>query len=120
MRQTSSLYGTMLLVSMEPTSRQLRILGNLMDRNLIWEAVGHQYFVQYDNRSERELRIKPEELEEMAERGWIRRVCVPRSEQRLDRYELTNEAWIFEEISRRKAPHRESELVGRIRAHKRA
>lgn len=93
---------------MEPTVRHRRILGNLKSGNLIWEVVGRKYFSQFDSRSDRELRIQPEDLEAMANMGWVR---VVQSPQRLNRYELADTAPSFEEIGRRKPPERESEIL---------
>lgn len=104
---------------MEPTARQRRILVNLGDQNLIWEVVGRKYFLQFDTRLGREIRIQPQELEEMTASGWIRRVQAAKSEQRLNRYELAADAAVLTGIRQRKPPHSESEMAGRTRARQR-
>ena len=109
----------MLVSIVEPTARQRRILGNLKSGNLIWEVVGRKYFSQFDDRSDRELHIRAEDLREMIDTGWIRLVQLPRSEQRLNRYELAGAAPGFEEIGRRKPPLRESEGVVPMRLRRR-
>ena len=111
-------YGTIFLVShMEPTARQRRILANLKDSNLIWEVVGQRFFLQFDNRTEREIRIRPGELDEMSNLGWIRLVQSPKAEQRLDRYDLADRAPILEDS--RKPPRRESQGASPIQARRR-
>ena len=102
---------------MEPTARQRRILANLKDSNLIWEVVGQKFFLQFDNRTEREIRIRPGQLDEMSNLGWIRLVQSPKAEQRLDRYELADRAPIF--VETRKPPRRESRSANSIQARRR-
>jgi len=106
---------TILVVLIEPTSRELRILRNLMQKNAIWEEVGHKYLVQFDDPTGKQLRIQPDELERMAGAGWIRSVRFPRSAQRLNRYELAEAGSAIEQLSRRKAPQREIEIIERLR-----
>jgi len=104
---------------MEPTARQRRILANLKGNNLIWEVGGQRYFSQFDNRFDREIRIHARELEEMSALGWIRRVEFPKAEQRLDRYEPTENAPHFDGIGHRKPPARESQILGLARRRRR-
>jgi hypothetical protein len=108
----------MLLVPTRSTNRELRILRNLMDKNAIWEKVGHEYFVQFDEQSGKELRIAPDELKHLTTCGWIRLVRPPRSAQRLDFYELTDEGSALDDVIRRKSVQREFEpLQQRRRRH---
>jgi hypothetical protein len=109
----------MRITAMEPSARQRRILANLAEQNLIWEVVGRRYFVQFDMRSEREMRLRPDELAEMTRHGWIRFVQVPKAEQRLNRYELVEGVAIATEANRRKPPQSESETKGGLRMRRR-
>ena len=86
-----------------------------MQKNAIWEQIGHKYVVQFDDHTGKQLRIQPDELERMASAGWIRSVLFPRSAQRLNRYELADEGSAIEHLSRRKAPQREIEIIERLR-----
>lgn len=104
---------------MEPSAQQRRILTNLREGNLIWEVTGRKYFSQFDNRSNRELHIQPQDLDEMANVGWIRLVKLPRAEQRLNRYELADDAPTVEDMGRRKPPTRESEAARPVRVRRR-
>ena len=100
---------TILIVQIEPTRRQLRILQNLRTANYIWEKAGAPDFVQFDETSGKELRLKQTEVMQMAASGWIRRVQHPPSAQRLDRYELAdNGIELLEDNSLRKGPAREN------------
>ena len=105
----------MLLVPTKPTRRELRILRNLIDNNYIWEEIGQKHFVQFDGRTGKQVRIRPDELERMATSGWIRHVRFPRSAQRLDRYELTEEGSTIDLLSQRKTPQRELESIEHLR-----
>jgi DNA-binding PadR family transcriptional regulator len=76
--------------------------------------------MQFDDRTERERRIQPQELNKMIQSGWIRQVSAPRLEQRLDRYELTEDGRILLQTHSRKTARRESEITEPIRLQKRA
>jgi hypothetical protein len=110
----------MLLVSTRPTSRELRILRNLADRNAIWEEPGRKYFVQFDESTGKEIRIRANELEHMGTCGWIRLVHPPKAAQRLDHYELTAEGAGLEELVQRKSAQREVEPIQQARPRRRA
>jgi hypothetical protein len=110
----------MLLVPTRPSSRELRILRNLADKNSIWEKVGREYFVQFDEATNREIRIQQNELEQMKACGWIRLVHPPKSAQRLDHYELTAEGASLDGLIRRKSPQRELEPLSHTEPRRRA
>ena len=38
-----------MVLPIEPTSREIRSLRNLIQGNAIWEKVGHKYLVQFDD-----------------------------------------------------------------------
>lgn len=97
----------MLLVPTSPSSRDLRIIRNLILRNAIWEELGHSNFVQFDEQTGKELRIQPKDLKRMTASGWIQLVQPPKSAQRLDHYELTEEGAAFKHLALRKAPQQE-------------
>jgi hypothetical protein len=109
----------MLLVPSRPTSRERRILRNLAERNEIWEELGREYFVQFDESRGREIRIRANELEHMSACGWIRRVHPPKAAQRLDRYELTAEGAVLKELVQRKSAQREVEPIQKARPPRR-
>jgi hypothetical protein len=100
---------TISLVPSVPTKRQLRILKNLMGNNGIWEKAGRKYFLQFDEHSGKEVRLKSDELHEMAAAGWIQPVRFPPSAQRLDRYEIAELGLAFGRPSP-KEPQRASDM----------
>ena len=107
-------------VSNKPTGRQLRIIRNLIAKNQIWETVGREYFTQFDESTERDIRIRPSELQQMEICGWIRRLRHPQAHQRLDYYELTAEGASHNAMAHRKSPQREAAPDFFIRPRRRA
>jgi hypothetical protein len=71
------------------SSRQRRILSGLARRDLIWEVPDKSYFTQFNEATGRAGRLRLEELLQMQESGWIRRVS--QGPNRLDHWEITAE-----------------------------
>ena len=71
------------------SSRQRRILAGLARGDLIWEVADKAYFTQFNEATARDGRIRLDELLQMQERGWIRRVS--QGAHRLDHWEITDE-----------------------------
>jgi hypothetical protein len=107
-------------VPTRPNSRELRILRNLSANNAIWEQIGREYFVQFDESTGKDIRIRANELERMSACGWIRLVRPPKAAQKLDHYELTAEGAAVEEVVERKSPQREQEPIQQTKPRRRA
>jgi hypothetical protein len=73
-------------------SRQRRILAGLARGDLIWEVADKAYFTQFNEATARDGRLRLEELLQMQESGWIRRVS--EGANRLDHWEITEEGRI--------------------------
>lgn len=86
------------------TAREVRIIRNLIANNVIWEAVGRNYFTQFDESSGREIRIRLAELQRMEGCGWIRLVHPPKAAQRLDHYQITPHGASVEGLTHAKSP----------------
>ena len=71
------------------SSRQRRILSGLARGDLIWEVPDKSYFTQFNEATGRNGRLQLDELLQMQESGWIRRVS--EGANRLDHWEITEE-----------------------------
>lgn len=71
------------------SSRQRRILAGLARGDLIWEVADKAYFTQFNDATARDGRLRLDELLQMQESGWIRRVS--EGADRLDHWEITEE-----------------------------
>jgi hypothetical protein len=69
--------------------RQRRILAGLTRGDLIWEVPDKSYFTQFNEATGRDGRLRLDELLQMQESGWIRRVS--QGPNRLDHWEITAE-----------------------------
>jgi hypothetical protein len=67
--------------------RQRRILAGLTRGDLIWEVPDKLYFKQFNAATGRDGRLRLDELLQMQESGWIRRVS--QGPNRLDHWEIT-------------------------------
>ena len=70
-------------------SRQRRILAGLERGDRIWEVADKAYFTQFNEATARDGRLRLDELLQMQESGWIRRVS--QGPNRLDHWEITAE-----------------------------
>lgn len=107
-------------MSAKPTSRELRILRNLADKNAIWESLGRKHFVQFDELTGTEMLVRRTEIDHLTASGWIRLVQLPKSAQRLDHYELTTEGASLEGMLQRKMPKLELEPLLQLSRRRRA
>jgi hypothetical protein len=71
------------------STRQRRILSGLARGDLIWEVPDKSYFTQINEATGRAGRLRLEELLQMQESGWIRRLS--QGPKRLDHWEITAE-----------------------------
>ena len=62
--------------------------------DLIWEVAGKSYRSIYNERLSRQQRVPASTVEEMEQRGWIRRLDNPNS-SRLDGWEMTAQGRAF-------------------------
>src|SRR5450631_4719929 len=72
------------------TAQQKRILRLMCNGDLIWEVAGKSYRSIYNERLGRQQRVPASTVEEMEQRGWIRRLDNPNS-SRLDGWEMMRE-----------------------------
>jgi DNA-binding MarR family transcriptional regulator len=77
-----------------PTAQQKRILRLMLNDDLIWEVAGKSYRSIYHERLDRQQRIPASAIEDMEQRGWIRRLDNPNS-SRLDGWEMTEQGRAF-------------------------
>ena len=77
-----------------PTAQQKRILRLMLNDDLIWEVAGKSYRSIYNERLGRQQRVPASAIEEMEQRGWIRRLDNPNS-SRLDGWEMTEQGRAF-------------------------
>jgi hypothetical protein len=71
------------------TALQKRILNALLRDDLIWEVAGADYFTQFNEKTGKQVRIRPAELESMHVLGWIERVWHDPASHKLDYWQLT-------------------------------
>jgi DNA-binding MarR family transcriptional regulator len=62
----------------------------MLNGDLIWEVAGKSYRSLYNERLGRQQRVPASAVEEMEQRGWIRRLDNPNS-SRLDGWEMTEQ-----------------------------
>lgn len=77
------------LLNLSP--RERRILQWMKDGNRIFEVIDKKYFIVYDDRADRDHRVKKEELDALERAGWIMPVPNP-DRQHLDSWEVS-EQW---------------------------
>ena len=77
-------------MSVLPDSRQSRILASLETGDFIWEVNGESYFTQFNDRSDRQSRVRRQEIEALDEQGWILRIRHDPAARRLDYYDITD------------------------------
>ena len=66
----------------------------MLNDDLIWEVAGKSYRSIYNERLDRQQRIPASAIEDMEQRGWIRRLDNPNS-SRLDGWEMTEQGRAF-------------------------
>jgi DNA-binding MarR family transcriptional regulator len=83
----------------------------MLNGDLIWEVAGKGYRSIYNERLGRQQRIPASAIEDMEQRGWIRRLDNPNS-SRLDGWEMTEQGRAFaaQLRTRRQAEPRASSL----------
>ena len=77
-------------MDMEPTAQHRRILGLMVNGELIWEVLRKSYRSIYNEKRGRDQRVPPAIVDAMEQQGWLRRQPNPES-QRLDGWELTEQ-----------------------------
>ena len=71
------------------TARHRRILSSLSHDDLLWEVPGQPYFTQFNERTGKQMRVRVDILEQMEQRGLIRRQRQSESAHKLDFWEIT-------------------------------
>jgi hypothetical protein len=79
-----------MLTKNEPTPRQRRLLRRMQDGNPIFEVVGKPYCTLYNEKLDRDQRVRQEEVQKLEAAGWIRSAPNP-SRTRLDSWEITDD-----------------------------
>ena len=73
-----------------PTPQQRRILQMMSNGDLVWEVLGKSYRSIYNEKKGHDQRVPMVVIDEMEERGWIRKQPNPNA-ARLDGWELTEQ-----------------------------
>lgn len=70
-------------------ARHRRILSSLSHDDLLWEVPGQPYFTQFNERTEKQIRVRVDILEQLEALGLIRRQRQSQSAHKLDFWEIT-------------------------------